>query len=137
MMESIWDYLNSWIRKKFKETFTEDGAGNTAFRVVGTFEQELDLPNQEEIINETLTLADTEYAIVLPTNLRRYWIYARDGKGKLKLSFVPGETATNYVTIDRGYIYDSENISVLAGKTIYLLSSSSSIEVEVRVHRKL
>lgn len=137
MMESIWDYLNSWIRKKFKETFTEDGAGNTAFRVVGTFEQELDLPNQEEIINETLTLADTEYAIVLPANLRRYWISVRDSKGQLKLAYEMGETTTNYTTIYRGVRFFSMDVDFPAGKTIYLNSSSNSVEVEIIVHRKV
>jgi len=137
MIDNVWDYLNNWIRKKFKEVFTEDVNGDTAFRVVGSFSQANDDSNTEEIDNEILLTANTEYAVILPTNLRRYWIGVRGGRAKLRLAYESGETDTNYITIDMGNIYDSYPINFLAGKTIYLQSSSNNIVVEIKTHRKV
>jgi len=48
MLDNIWDYLNIWIRKKFKDSFTTDGSGNTAIRVTGELNTTTDLANTEE-----------------------------------------------------------------------------------------
>jgi hypothetical protein len=137
MLDNIWDYLNSWIRKKFKETFTTDVNGDTAFRVVGTFAAASDDPTEEVILNQTIPLSNTEYTIALPTNTRRYWIRVRGNKAKLRLAFTSGETATNYFTIDLGNIHDSFPVNFVPAKNIFILSSSNNIEVELIIHRKV
>ena len=123
MLDNIWDYLNIWIRKKFKDSFTTDGSGNTAIRVVGDLE--LDVANVEQIINTTLTTADTEYPIVLPTSVKRYTIFCVDKK-KMVLGFNSGDTSDEYITIVPGVRHDSKQLDYTESKTIYLKSSSNN-----------
>lgn len=136
MLDEIWDYLNLWIRKKLKETFTTDGLGNTAIRVSGDINASFEGPNQEEIINSTLITEDTEYEIVLPTNVKRYTIHCRSSK-LLKLAYNLGETTTNYLTIYPGATHDSSDVDYVSAKSIYLKSSSSNISVEIKVQRRV
>lgn len=136
MDENIWGMLNMWLRKKFKETFTTDGAGDTAIRVAGQLEVGTTEANTEEILNEVLLLADTEYTITLPSFTQRYTIFTRDRK-KMQLAYVAGETDTNYLTILPGDTHDSSRLDYLSAKTLYLKTSSSNIEVEIKLQRKL
>jgi hypothetical protein len=137
MIDNIWQYLNNWIRQKFKETFTEDVNGDTAFRVVGSFSQANDDPNEEIILNEEIPLANVEHTISLPADTRGYWIKVRSGVSSLKLAYEAGETATNFYTIAAGNVYYSFPINFLTAKDIYISSSSNSIVVEIKIHKKV
>jgi len=135
MIDNIWDYLNIWIRHKFKQVFTTDGAGDTAIRVVGDLETTTDAPNTEEVINFNIAAANTEYTINLPTNTKRYTLYFRGSK-KLALAYNLGETATNYLTVNPGETHDSGRLDYSGVTPIYVSSSSINI-LEIKVQRRL
>jgi hypothetical protein len=136
MLDNIWDYLNIWIRKKLKDSFTTDGDGNTAIRVVGDLEVTSDNPNVEDIINISLPSSSVEYVVTLPTETRRYTIYCRNDK-KLSLAYNSGETDSNYLTIHPGETHDSGRVDYVNNTDIYLKAFNNGVEVELKVQRRL
>lgn len=95
--------------------------------ISGTFAP--DRPVQLQIINQTLTLANTEYGISLPANTIHLEFKTR-GSGTLQFSFVAGETNTKYVTLKSGSTYSIREVS-LTGKTLYVQSPTAGVVVEV------
>lgn len=59
-----------------------------------------------QIINTNLTIADTTYTVSLPSDIRRFMLKIRDGKGPLKIF-----DGLNYFTVSRGSFFDSGNIN--------------------------
>lgn len=136
MNDTIWDYLNIWIRKKIKEVFTTDAGGDTAVRVVGDLELSSDDPNTQEVLVESLLNTASEYEIILPVNTKRFTIFCRDRK-KVLLAYNNGETANNYETILPGETHDSGRIDYISATSVFLKPSSNNISVEIKVQRKL
>jgi hypothetical protein len=54
MLDNIFQYLNLWIRKKFKETFTTDGSGNTAIRVAGEITTTESTNSKHKVVSITI-----------------------------------------------------------------------------------
>ncbi len=81
------------------------------------------------IINQAMPLANTEVAIVLPSNSARFMVKAR-GKAVLKLSFVSGQSGTLYVTISMGATYHDESLTP-AGFVLYVQSTLAGETVEI------
>ena len=97
------------------------------------FQGEVDLenPNGIQIINLNITTANSEVSQVLPNNTKKYTLKARDGKSRLKLAFGAGETINNYITVERGFIWDSSNIDIPNSTNIYLSSTVNNVDVEI------
>ena len=89
-------------------------------------------PTIQQIQNIPLALANTEYTISLPSNTKRYQLRVRDHLAKGRLAFLSGETATNYWTITRGTVVDSENMDFPASSVIYVSVSKPTMVVELR-----
>jgi hypothetical protein len=105
------------------------------FEVYPSTDIEVDIknPSAMSIINTSIANADTEIAQLLPDETKRFRIRVRGNKGKLRLAYVAGETATNYRTITRGFVWDSDIIDIANGTNIYLLSNQDNIVVEIEV----
>lgn len=99
-------------------TFTSSG-GQQSFSLAGV--------SNPEINNIDLTLANTEYTIVLPPSTQKYFLKLRDNSVELKLRFV---STGDYVTIPRGCHFSEDGISAIS-LTIYLESVSASQIVEI------
>ena len=102
-----------------------------------TGEVDIKNPNTLEIINKSIALKDVEETQVLPDDTKRFRIRVRDQRAKLRLAYGVGETASNYRTITRGFVWDSEDIDIANGTTLYLLSTQDNIVIEIEVWRRV
>ena len=91
-------------------------------------------PGSPEIINLTLTDANTEYSQALPAKTVRFCLQARDSSMDLKLAFAAGESGSKYLTIHGGQVYYEDVLSP-ESLTLYLQSPSSGAVVEILVWR--
>lgn len=105
----------------------------------GILSGEVDIknPNTIEMINTTIVTKNVEITQTLPDDTKRYTINVREGRGQLRLAFASGETATNYKTIRRGFIWDSYEVDVANSTDIYLLSTQDNVVVEITVWRRV
>lgn len=74
-----------------------------------------------------------EISQILPNNTKRYTIKARNGKSKVKLAFSSGDTINNYISIERGFIWDSHAVDVPNGHTIYLNTTVDDVDIEFNI----
>ena len=81
------------------------------------------------ILNITLT-ANVENSFVLPENTNRFYVKARTFR-RLRLAYEAGETATNYITIPFGTNYSEDGLQLDADRTVYLLSTTNNVDVEI------
>lgn len=81
------------------------------------------------IFNVAAANKGVEYSQLLPDNTAQFILKARNG-AKLQLSYVSGQTGTNYLTLTPGNIYTVESVK-LTGKTIYFQSSKDDTVVEI------
>ncbi len=78
--------------------------------------------------NFVLTEADTEYAIDLGINTKKFCIQSRNGN-VLKLSYSVGESGTNYFTIPANAVYYEDLIG--GPIRIYIQSSIADTIIEL------
>jgi len=100
-------------------------------------EIDVEHPNICQIINKTIVTKNVEVSQLLPDATQRYKIRVRDDKAQLKLAFGVGETSTDYLTIDRGFIWDSHEMDLPNSSTIYLKSTQNNIVVEIKAWRRI
>ena len=81
------------------------------------------------ITNKAITLANTEYAHTLQTDVKQIRIRCRE-VADLKYSFVVTESGTKYWSIPKGCVDNITDIS-FTGKILYLQSSKASVIVEI------
>jgi len=81
--------------------------------------------------NVTVTLADTEQAIALPANTKKFLIRSRNN-GTIRLAYGVGETSTDYLTINKKAVYTNENF--YTSQTIYIQSSVTGDILELETH---
>ena len=74
-------------------------------------------PLEPTIVNIPISLANTEQSFSFPANTRKFLLRIRDGDGKIKIAFVPGQSGTTYLTIGAGSYY-SEDVNI-SGKSLY------------------
>lgn len=86
------------------------------------------------IYNLTLTTAGTEYSQVLSPGMHYFEVSSRN-MNDMKLSFVSGQSGTNYITIPAGSVryFRGRFFTVPSGLTIYLQSPSNSVVAEILV----
>lgn len=80
------------------------------------------------IYNVNATLANTEYSQALSLNTKAIVVRARD-MTTLKIAFVSGDTATNYITVPSGCTYNESNLNFSG--TLYVSSSKAAQVVEI------
>lgn len=81
------------------------------------------------ISNPVLATAGTEYPFALQDNVKQITISAR-GRAKVLIAFVAGETATNYMTLDKGQTRIFTSLD-LTGKYLYFNSNLNSTVMEI------
>lgn len=82
------------------------------------------------ISNTTLTLAATEYSIVIPASTVRLYIKARNGS-KLKFSYTLGDSGTTFVTVPAGSSYTEDVLNPAATLTLHVQSTTAGEIVEL------
>jgi len=75
-----------------------------------------------------MTLADTEYSQQLASGTCKYLIQCR-GDYDIKLAFVSGASATNYITIRAGQTYYEDGID--DGRTLYFQCATAAQVAEI------
>jgi hypothetical protein len=100
---------------------------------------EVDVKNPDTlvILNTAIALKDTEVSQVLPDNTKRFRISVRGSRAGLRLAYTAGGTATTYRTISRGSIWESHEVDVANGTTLYLLSTADNVVVEIEVWTRI
>lgn len=86
------------------------------------------LANEVAIAHISIPLADTEIAFTIPDNLLAFELQAQV-PANLKISFVMGQSGTNYFTVPPGGHWAKDNLS-FTGKTLYIQSSKGSQVIE-------
>ena len=81
------------------------------------------------ITNIPVPSANTEQSFAFPLATKKFSIQAR-GTGKIKFSFSPGTSGTNYFTVFAGNSYLEESI-ILTSKTIYFQTNKSGETIEI------
>lgn len=89
-----------------------------------------DTVSSPTITNLTLTTANEEYAIPLPTGSRRFTLKLRSG-GLLKLSYTTGASGTTYFTIFPGSVMTEEALAPSTNYVLYVQSPQSGAVVEL------
>jgi hypothetical protein len=82
------------------------------------------------IINLEMTLADTEYNVIIPEEAKRFYLRTRQGC-LLRVAYASGETASNYVTIQYGAGYSEEGLSLTGALTLYLRGNKAAVVIEI------
>jgi hypothetical protein len=82
------------------------------------------------ILNIPVVNPGTEYNVVLPAATKRFHLKNR-GIGKLQISFVTGETNTNFFELAPKVAYTEEGLSLDTSLTIYFQSTKANEIVEL------
>lgn len=83
------------------------------------------------IQNISLLLADTEYTITIPSGTKKFAIRSRTGLPKMQLSYIAGQSSSNFITIYPGNIYTENDLLLQASINVYIQSSKASQIIEV------
>lgn len=76
------------------------------------------------IYNVALTLAGTEYALLIPSGTKR--VQVRNRQSQLtRLAFAPGDTSVAWLTINPGTVYSEVDLAVTS-LTVYLQAPSAA-----------
>jgi hypothetical protein len=98
----------------------------------GTFSVTLaTTPDTQAIQNISVPNANTEFSINLPDGTKRYFVRVRDDGAKGRIAFVAGQTNTNYWTVNRGTVFDSDSLDLPINTTIYMQLNKPDQVVEV------
>lgn len=83
------------------------------------------------VTTQTLTLADTDYSVSIPSGVNRLEIKERSGSSLLKLAFVSGDIAAGtYITIPYGASW--AELDIKGGFTLYLQSPDAGVVAEIK-----
>lgn len=81
-----------------------------------------------QVLNVTLTLANTEYPLTIPSGTRKFSLKTRDANHVVKFSFEAGTSGTTYVTLD-GITYN-EDMVLVREVTLYCQSATAGVVLE-------
>ena len=82
-----------------------------------------------QMLNTTMTLADTEYHVSLGFGIKSFSVKCR-GAYDVRLAFVAGETATRYVTIPSGQTYYSPPINAVIHLYFRCADAGQVVEID-------
>lgn len=83
------------------------------------------------IANVACVNAGVEYSYILPIGCQGYIIQPRKGLGDLKLSYVSGQTGTNYIYLPPNTFRSIGGLQTTTLLTVYFQSSVSGTIVEI------
>lgn len=86
-----------------------------------------------QVVNITLTIANTEYPLVIPSGTRKFAIKTRVAEHVVKFSFVSGESGTNYITLDN--MTYNEDMVLIRDVTLYCQSATAGCVLECIIWR--
>ena len=79
------------------------------------------------IFNVVVGTASTEFSQALPASTKEFMLKSR-GNAEIQLSYTTGETATKYITISRGAVYNDKQF--YTSQTIYFeLDKTGVVEI--------
>jgi hypothetical protein len=104
--------------------------------VEGTFNADIESPNNQEIQNIPVVNANTEFSVNLPNGTKHYRIKVRRGYAIARLSFNAGETNTKYRQIDMGVTHESPNLDLPDNTKLYLQVNKAGVILEVMSYYK-
>lgn len=81
------------------------------------------------ITNVDMLVGGTEYSYVLPTGTKKFQIRTRGGS-KLQVAYIPGDTATTYITVPRFCFYSESELSTTS-LTVYFVSTENNEIAEI------
>jgi hypothetical protein len=81
-----------------------------------------------QLVNKTMTLADTEYSQALPTGTTKFLVQNR-GLYDTKLSFNSNQSGTNYITIKAGQVYYEDFVDT--SRTLYFQCPTAAQVLEI------
>lgn len=87
------------------------------------------------LLNQTCTLADTEYSISIPGGCKHFSLQCRTAFA-IRFAFVTGKVATSvapFATIKSGGAYTSPEKLSIPATTLYVASSEAGVIVELVV----
>lgn len=85
-------------------------------------------PSTPTIYNVSAPLANTEYSQALNANTKKFTIRCRD-IATMRLAYVSGDTATNYITIPHGCTFSDESIDFTG--TLYFRTTKAAQVIEI------
>lgn len=101
---------------------------NGGVKINGTINASINPVSSPAIINQTIAAA-TETALAIPSLTSRFTLTARTGS--LRVAWAIGQTATNYLTVYAGGVYEQDRLDKNSSFTIYLYSpNGTTIELE-------
>jgi hypothetical protein len=83
------------------------------------------------VSNVSMTLANTEYTVVIPSGVRQYMLLLRDSPAKLQVSYAAGMSGTTYITVPRYCYYAESDLLLAAPVNLYIRSPSPGQVLEV------
>lgn len=83
-------------------------------------------------VNVPMLLAATEYSYILPTGTKQF-LMKLQGPSPFQVSYVLGESSTNFLTVPWGCFYAESDLALNAPVTIYFQSSAASQTAEIRI----
>lgn len=108
-----------------------DGEDLLAINPDGSINISLSAKENPTIINKPIGTANTEESVTLPSSVKKYTFYIRDGRAKTRLSFVSGESGTNYKTIEMGEEYEEDGIVRSSDLDIYFQVTTPNVVAEI------
>ena len=90
------------------------------------------ISNDAKIINYNIVLKDVEESIIIPDGTKKFTIKTRNRKSKLQLSYVVGESDTNYITLTKGAVLTEENVS-LDSKSFFVRADKDDTILEILI----
>jgi hypothetical protein len=84
-----------------------------------------------EIQNVTISLANTEQSVVLPTGTRQFIIHNR-GPGIVKYAYAAGTSGTTYFTLHK-WSFTTRSYIIASSVTLYLQSPTAGTVVELEI----
>ena len=88
-------------------------------------------PDTPIIQNFTIPVANTEYALALPDNVKRFNISIRGCHGCLRIAHGIGETNTSYKKVPMGAEYSSGEIDMPDNSFIYIQADKAGAIIEL------
>jgi hypothetical protein len=105
-----------------------DGTDLMAVNADGSINVNIAVAGVPAITNVSIPLANTEYTIAFPANVRSFYIKLR--KGAAKFAFTSGQSGSNYLSIYKGSNFALDNIKS-NGLSLYIQSNTASDTLEV------
>ena len=87
-----------------------------------------------EVLNVTLTNANTEYVFALPAYTRRFSLKTRSSQHSVKISFSEGQSSSVYFSLDESSAWNEDTI-LAVDLDIYCQSPNAGCVLEIVVWR--